>query len=75
MQRAPAAQPAPAAVDPTPEQATDAETMTAQAKAALAKSDQDTLARIGARAKELGFVWNKTTQRYDVLVLTEDAVL
>ena len=67
-------QPAPAAVDPTPEQATDAATMTAQAKAALANSDQDTLARIGARARELGFVWNKTTQRYDDVPVA-DAVL
>ena len=67
-------QPAPAAIDPTPEQATDAATMTAQAKAALANSDQDTLARIGARARELGFVWNKTTQRYDDVPVA-DAVL
>ena len=69
-----AAQPAPAAIYPTPEQATDAETMTAQAKAALANSDQDTLVRIGARAKELGFFWNKTAQRYDSVPVA-DAVL
>ena len=66
---APATPPAPAAgtgtvADPPPEQATDAATMTGLAKAALAASDGTALEQIGARAKDLGFTWDRTMQRY-----------
>ena len=44
--------------------ATDAATMTGLAKAALAASDGTALEQIGARAKELGFTWDRTMQRY-----------
>ena len=68
-------QPAPVA-DPTPEQATDAATLTVLAKAALETGDTDTLARIGAQAKKLGFVWDRAPgkQRYNAPA-PADAVL
>ena len=66
-------QPAPAA-DPAPEQATDAVTMTTMAKDALANSDQDALARIGAQAREIGLVWDRSAQRYNAPA-PADAVL
>ena len=76
----PATQPAPAAgtgtvADPPPEQATDAATMTALAKAALANSDQEELAHIGTRAREIGLVWDRAAQRYNAPAAAADAVL
>ena len=76
---APATQPAPAAgtgvaADPAPEQATDAATMTAQARAALANSDKEALAYIGARARSLDFAWDRAAQRYNAPAAA-DAVL
>ena len=66
-----AMQPAPAAgtgvaANPAPEQATDAATMTAQARAALANSDKEALAYIGARARSLDFAWDRAAQCYNV---------
>ena len=77
---APATQPAPAAgsapaANPAPEQATDAATMTGLAKAALANSDQNDLTRIGARARDLGLVWDRAAQRYNAPAAAADAVL
>ena len=54
--------------------ATDAATMTAQAKAALANSDQNDLTRIGARARDLGLVWDRAAQCYNTPA-PADAVL
>ena len=54
--------------------ATDAATMTGLAKAALANSDQEELAHIGARAREAGLVWDRAAQRYNAPV-PADAVL
>ena len=77
---APAAQPAPVAgtgtvADPTPEDATDAATMTALAKAALETGNQDTLAKIGAQARKIGMVWDRAAQRYNAPAPAADAVL
>ena len=76
---APATQPAPAATtgtvaDPTPEQATDAATLTGLAKAALAASDQEELAHIGARAREAGLVWDRAAQRYNAPAAADAAL-
>ena len=73
-------QPAPAAAtgtvaDPTPEQATDTATLTALAKAALETGDTATLTRIGARAKQLGMVWDRAAQCYNAPAPAADAVL
>ena len=54
--------------------ATDAATMTAQAKAALANSDQEELAHIGSRAREAGLVWDRAAQCYNVLAPTDAAL-
>ena len=54
--------------------ATDAATMTGLAKAALANSDQEELAHIGARAREAGLVWDRAAQRYNAPA-PADAVL
>ena len=54
--------------------ATDAATMTGLAKAALANSDQEELAHIGARAREAGLVWDRAAQCYNVPA-PADAVL
>lgn len=78
--RAPATQPAPAAGTGYPQGgagntlATDAATMTGLAKAALANSDQEELAHIGARAREAGLVWDRAAQCYNTPA-PADAVL
>ena len=54
--------------------ATDAATMTGLAKAALANSDQEELAHIGARARTAGLVWDRTAQCYNAPA-PADAVL
>ena len=68
-------QPEQAAQQPKPGSlATDAATMTAQARAALANSDQEALAYIGARARSLDFAWDRAAQRYNAPAAA-DAVL
>ena len=63
-----------AAVDPTPEQANDAATLTTMARAALEVGNQDEdeaanrateLAIIGAKARKIGLVWDRTAQCYN----------
>ena len=70
------AQPEQAAQQPEPGSlATDAATMTAQARAALANSDKEALAYIGARARSLDFTWDRAAQCYNAPAAAADAVL